>query len=183
MDAQFWIYIVIGAIYLLSRMLKKQEQESPQAPEKQQPEGRRPVLRESAPTEIPRQLTFEELLREITEGKQADKRQPEAEAAPMYEPYEKDRGEEARSLEEVNFDEADNAKRWKPYEQIPAGGFERKSLEETLYLEKNEIKFGKFESFEKRGRRRLLDDYMKIIRNPESLRQAVVMSEILKRKF
>ena len=191
MDAQFWIYIVIGIIYLVSTLLKKKDQPAPEVPESERTERRRPVTSQAPSTEGPRQLTFEELLREITEGKQAQKRQPEAqtvpkyepETVPEYEPYEKDPGEEARSLEDVDFNEADSAKRWKPYEEIPAHSFERKSLEETLYLEKSEIKFGKFEAFEKKDRRRLLDDYIRIIRDPQSLKQAVVMSEILKRKF
>lgn len=183
MDAQFWIYIVIGIIYLVSRMLKKPEQATPEPPERQQREPRRTVANEAPSTEIPRQLTFEELLREITEGKQAQKRQPEPQAVPKYEPYEKDPGEEARSLEKVDFDEAASAKQWKPYEEIPVRTVERKSLEETMRLEDTVISFGKFEAFEKKDRRRALDDYIKIIRNPASLRQAVVMSEILKRKF
>ena len=183
MDAQFWIYVVILAIFFLSRLLKKAEKATGEAPDTQRPEGRTPGRTEQPSRETPRQLTFEELLREITEGKQAQKHKPEPEPVPAYESYEKDPGEEARSLEEVNFDEADNAGRWKPYEEIPARTVERKSLEETLRLEDTVISFGKFHAFETKHRTRLADDYIKLIRNPVTLRQAVVMSEILKRKF
>ena len=183
MDAQFWIYVVILAVFFLSRLLKKPEQATGEAPESQRP-GRRAPARTSQPsTETPRQLTFEELLREITEGKQAQKHTPEPEPVPAYESYETDPGEEARSLEDVNFDEADNANRWKPYEEIPARTVERKSLEETLRLQDTAINFGKFHAFETKHRARSADEYIKLIRNPTTLRQAVVMSEILKRKF
>ena len=183
MDAQFWIYVVIVAIYFLSRLFKKPEQETGKAPESHHPEKRVPSQTHQPPNAMPRQLTFEELLREITEGKQAEKQQRAPEPAPAYEPYEKDPGEEARGLERVDFDEAENARKWKPYEEIPVRALERKSLEETLRLEDTVINFGKFEAFENKQRTRLLDDYIKIIRNPATLRQAVVISEILKRKF
>ena len=183
MDAQFWIYVVIIAIYFLSRLLKKPEQATGEATENRRPQRRDPVRTDQPPAETPRQLTFEELLREITEGKQAQKREREPEPVPAYESYEKDPGEEARSLEEVNFDEADNSKRWKPYEEIPVRAVERKSLEETLRLEDTVMSFGKFEAFQNKDRTKLADEYIKLIRNRATLRQAVVMSEILKRKF
>lgn len=183
MDAQFWIYIVIGVIYFLSRMLKKGEQVPGEAPETQRPERRIPRQTEQPAAETPKQLTFEELLREITEGKQVKQRQPQPEVVQEYESYEKDPGDEARSLEEVDFDEAEKAPRWKQYEEIPARNFERRSLEETLRLQDTVVEFRKFDVFENRDEKKLSDDYIKILRDPVTLRQAVVLSEILKRKF
>jgi hypothetical protein len=190
MDAQFWIYIVIGVLYFLSRFFKKPEQGAEEAPKSQQPERRRPVRTEQTATEEPRPLTFEELLREITEGKQAQKRQPmpepepEHEPVPRYEPYEQAMGEEARSFEDVRTDEVESARKWKPYEQVIQEAPERRSLEETLRLQDTVVSFGKFAAFDKKqDQKKILNDYIKIIRNPESLKQAVVMSEILRRKF
>lgn len=184
MDAQFWIYIVIGVIYFLSRLLKKPDETSAETPGGQPPEKRTSQRTSQPTTETPRPLTFEELLREITEGKQAEQRRiPEREVVPEYESYEKDPGEEARSLEEVNVDEVQNARRWKPYEEIPAPTVQRRSLEETMRLQDTVVDFNKFDAFRQTEKKRLLDGYMKIIRNPETLKQAVVMSEILKRKF
>jgi hypothetical protein len=184
MDAQFWIYIVIGVIYFLSRLLKKPEQASGDMPNGLPQETRRRAESQQPVGEAPRQLTFEELLREITEGKQAQRRVPEPEVivAPR-ESYEKDLGDEARSLEEVEFNEAESARKWKPYEEVPVRSWERKSLEETMRLEDTVVDFRKFEAFQQRNQQKSLDSYIKIIRNPESLKQAVVMSEILKRKF
>lgn len=182
MDNQLWIYVIIGVIYLLTRLFKKPVEGAGEAQETQEPEMRR-TRTQPPPTEVPRQLTFEELLREITEGKQA--RPPQREPEPVYEqlePYEKELGDEARSLERVDFDEVEAATRWKPYEEIPVVT-ERKSLEETMLLEDKKIEFGKFESFERKDQSRLLHNYIMLMRNPESLKQAIVMSEILKRKF
>ena len=187
MDAQFWIYIAIGAIYFLSRFFKKPEEAGGEIPERRETERRRPVG-DDIPRPETRQLTFEELLREITEGRQAkQKPEPEPELelepVPVYEKYEKELAEEGKSLEEVNFNEAERAPRWKTYEEIPPSTLQRRSLEETLRLEDTNVEFGKFAAFEKKQRKNVLDDYVKLMRDPQSLRQAVVMSEILKRKF
>src|SRR5690606_32459214 len=117
MDAQFWIYIVIGVIYFLSRLLKKPEQAPGEGTDAQEPRRRRPGQAEQS-TETPRQMTFEELLREITAGKQAPAPKPAAPApqpAPRYEPYEAIPEKEARSLESVDFDEAENARVFQRY--------------------------------------------------------------------
>src|SRR5688572_30270453 len=159
MDAQFWIYIVIGVIYFLSRLLKKPEQASSEAPEPQTPQRRSTGQTPQPAANTPRPLTFEELLREITEGKQAQKRQPEP--VSEYESYEKDLGDEARSLEEVNVDEEEVVTRWKPYEEIPVRASERRSLEETLKLSDTVMDFRKFDVFEQRHQNRLLDDYLR----------------------
>ena len=182
MDAQFWIYIVIIVIYFLSRLFKKGEQVVGESQETQRPERKTPGRATQPGGEVPRQLTFEELLREITEGKQVQRRQPEPEV-PEYESYEKDLGDEARSLEEVDFDETETAGKWKSYEEIPARNVERRSLEETLRLEDTVVDFRKFDVFQNIDKKKLSDDYFKILRNPATLKQAVVLSEILKTKF
>lgn len=184
MDAQFWIYIVIGVIYFLSRLLKKPEQAPGDTPDSLPTETRRRPQSQQPVSEAPRQLTFEELLREITEGKQAQRRVPEPDViVSPGESYEKKLGDEARSLEEIDFNEAEIARKWKSYEEVPVRSVERKSLEETMTLEDTVMDFRKFEAFQQKSQRKVLEGYIKIIRNPESLKQAVVMSEILKRKF
>jgi len=179
MDAQFWIYIIIGVIIFLSKLLKKPAQAPEESTDTRPPEKRRPVHSGQTTSERPKQLTFEELLREITEGKQAPKPVPQ----PRFETYESDPGDEARSLEEVNSDEAENAKVFKAYEDAKSPVFKHTSLEETMHLEDTVVDFGKFKVFENQKQKNLLGDYINIIRNPGTLRQAVVMSEILKRKF
>lgn len=192
MDVEFWIYIIIGAIYFLSRLLKKPAQDVDKPAEPPRPERRPPIRSEQTAAEPPRQMTFEELLREITEGKQAQ-RQPEPPSQPQYESYETesyetesyetDPGEEARSLEQVGFDEAENARAYKAYEEAKQQGLQRQSLEETLHLADTVMDYGKFKAFQKQEKKNLSEDYIRILRSPQTLKQAVVMSEILKRKF
>ena len=179
MDVQFWIYIIIGVIIFLSRLLKKPAQAPEESTDTRPPERRRPVHSGQTTSERPKQLTFEELLREITEGKQAQKPVPQ----PRFETLEDDPGDEARSLEEVNYEEVENTRPFKAYEGTKSPIFKHTSLEETMHLEDTVVDFGKFKVFENQKQKNILVDYVNIIRNPGALRQAVVMSEILKRKF
>ncbi|HEX8039487.1 MAG TPA: hypothetical protein VF490_10050 [Chryseosolibacter sp.] len=183
MDAQFWIYIVIVAIYFLSRMLKKTEQ--PGAPTADdRPERRRQGQPQTPSAEVPRQLTFEELLREITEGKKIQRPSPQPQSLPerRYQPVEREVDEEARSLEEIPEAEYD-VRSPKSYEQTRRQAYQHTSLEETLKLKDTAMDFGKFKVFETQQKSILLDRYKKILRNPDTLKEAVVLSEVLKRKF
>ena len=176
MDVQFWIYIIIGVIYFLTRLLKKPEQ-PPEEAQDNRPKQRPPS---QTTTEWPKQLTFEELLREITEAKQPPK--PVMQPVPQrrFETFDDDLQDEARSLEDIstNDDEV-----FKKYEEAKSQVFQRSSLEDTLRLQDTVMDFGKFKEFEVKKTHNLSDDYLRIFRNPAGLRQAVVMSEILKRKF
>lgn len=182
MDIQFWIYIIIGVIYFLSKLLKKPEQ-PPEKTLDNRPERRPAAETVQTGTDRPKKLTFEELLREITEGKQPQK--PVFQPAPQrkYENFDDDLKDEAQSLEEVSYDERNDDHVFKAYEEAKNQAFQRSSLEETLHLKDIVMDFGKFKIFEEEKKRNLSDDYIKIFRNPEGLKQAVVMSEILKRKF
>jgi hypothetical protein len=182
MDAQFWIYIIIGLIYFLSRLLKKPEQ-PPEEMQDNSPERRRAAQTGKTETERPKQLTFEELLREITEGKKPEK--PVFQPAPQrkYESFDDDLKEEGQRLEDVSYNEVNDAEVFKAYEEAKNQVAQRSSFEESLRLKNTAIDFEKFKAFEQQKKRNLLDDYIKIIRNPEGLKQAIVMSEILKRKF
>ncbi len=182
MDVQFWIYIIIGVIYFLSKILKKPEQ-PPQETQSKTPERRRNGETVQSEADRPKQLTFEELLREITAGKQPEK--PEFQPVPQrrYESFEDDLKDEAQSLEEVTYDERKDDQVFKAYEQAKSRVFQRSSLEETMHVTDTVMDFGKFKVFEQEKKKNLVDDYIKIFRNQEGLMQAVVMSEILKRKF
>lgn len=183
MDAQFWIYIIIGVIYFLSKLFKKPEQPPVESPGKR-PEGRaRTPQTVQTETDRPKQLTFEELLREITEGKQPQK--PVIQPAPQrkYESFDDNLEDEGQSLEEVSYDERNDTEVFKAYEKAKSQVFERSSLEETLLLKNTGMDFEKFKAFHTEEKKKVSDDYMRIFRNPEGLKQAVVMSEILKRKF
>ena len=75
MDEKILIYIVIGIIYFLFNRLKKK---NPEEQEVERPND------QPSDSNSPRPVTFEELLREITEGKQPKQTPPVFESKPQY---------------------------------------------------------------------------------------------------
>jgi hypothetical protein len=180
-DTQFWLYVIIGIIFLVGRLMKKNQ--NPEAGETAS-EDRVPGDGDTTSKRIDpneRQLTFEELLREITESR-AEKR-PEPVTKPTTINYEDDLSDESDDLEEVTNPYQKHNKVYTEYEEAKRQAFVRPSLEESMKLEDTDVKFGRFKGFEQKHERNLLHEYLKDFRDPEGLKRAIVMSEILKRKF
>jgi hypothetical protein len=187
MEAKYWFYIIVGGVYVLSRFLKKPE--TPAAdmdPKDSNNRNRRP---NNAGQEKPKALTFEELLQQITEAKQAPKPAPVLASRPVAETqyrefdYDDDLKDEAEDLEDIKTDYKKENKVFETYEEGKRSAFNRRSLEETLNVQNTDMKFGKFKAFEIGTQRNLLEEYTKQFQDPEGLRKAIVMSEILNRKF
>jgi hypothetical protein len=185
-DFQFWLYVLIAAIYVLTRFFKKPAQQPKDIPDF---DPAKPVKKFDAPTVKPgvppsKTLTFEELLKEITASKTPPKPQPKTE----YVDYDDEIAEEIpqkdeiQDLEDVEYD----YKRDKvavEYEQAKRSAFMRPSLEETLNIKDTDTRFEKFKAFETATQSNLVDRYLTDFYDPEGLRKAIVMSEILQRKF
>lgn len=168
-SSQIWLYVIIGIIYGVSRLLKKGK---PAAQPTRQPQVRRE--QQSVPVGKPEKaLTFEELLREITESKV----KPQAE--PVVD-YDDEAEEEEKDLEDVDYNYRKDSE---VYEDAKKQAFFRPSLEETMNVTDTVVSFGKFKEFERAKERNLAEEYLKDFTDPEGFRKAVVMSEILKRKF
>jgi hypothetical protein len=188
MDLQFWIYVIVAVIYLISRAVKKRENAPKEVQDRRQD---RPVqYNPTTPTDKPKQLTFEELLKEITEAKQSQK--PVYESKPSYDTsspknkrvdYDEQIGKEEEDLEDVNYNYRKKDKLYDIYEQAKREAFERPSLEETMKVTDTKVQFGKFKVFEEEKQQDLLEKYSKEFQDREGLRKAVVLSEILNRKF
>jgi hypothetical protein len=190
MELQFWIYVIIGTIYVLSRAIKKQEKENKEVVQDYRP-GKKVEFDSTPPVNKPKQLTFEELLREITEAKKQSQR-PVFEAKPSYETvsepqkyvdYDDQIEEEEKDLEDVNYNYRKKDKVYDIYDEAKRLAFERPSLEETMKVTDTDVQFGKFKVFEQKTQRNLLEEYSKEFQDPEGLKKAVVLSEILRRKF
>jgi hypothetical protein len=179
-DFQFWLYIIVGAIYLLSRFLKKPAPKPTDVPdfqpEKPAPRFEQPPVK---PTASPsRALTFEELLREITQSKTQAKPEPKTE----YVNYDEEIPEEEQDLEDVNYDYRKD-KVVVEYEDAKKHAFSRSSLEETMHVSDTDMKFGKFKIFDQESKPDHVGTYLKDFYDPEGLKKAIVLSEILQRKF
>jgi hypothetical protein len=173
MDEKIIIYLVLGLVYFLFNALRKknkgagQEEESsgPYRQEQQErpPQGRRP-------------LTFEELLKEISEGK-SQQPKPSTE----YVDYDDNIGEEAQDLEDVTIDYSKTDPTYEIYERAKQEAFARPSLETSTEAERN-IQFGKFKEFEEVKGETLLEKYTRELRDPEGFKKAIILSEVLNRK-
>jgi len=185
-DFQFWLYVLIAAIYVLTRFFKKPAQQPKDVPdfEPEKPAKRfepPPVKPGAPPSKV---LTFEELLKEITESKEKPKPQPKAE----YVDYDDEIAEEIQEKDEIkDLEDVDyNYKKDKvvvEYEQAKRQAFLRPSLEETLNIKDIDTRFAKFKVFETATQSNLVERYLTDIYDPEGLKKAIVMSEILQRKF
>lgn len=174
MDFQYWLYIIIGIIYLISQFRKKSEPQDENT-------GVPNAERNRAPGERP--LSFEELLKEITQGKSPERKPVAANPIPqrpVVATYNEDEDEEERSIEKAN-------QRYRTenryYEDAKTLAFNRPSLEETMKHEDTDMRFGRFMEFEDNKVQNLATEYLEEFKNPTSLKKAIVMSEILQRKF
>lgn len=182
MDEKILIYIVIGIIYFLFNRLKKK---SPQ----EEPDYERPSSDSDTGNDRPKPITFEDLLREITEGKVVQKpaepvvqRQPEYAPKvpqPVYVDYDDEIEQEEKSLEQVRFDQERTNE---VYENAKKQAFIRPSLEESMNLADVNTTFGKFKEFETKVERNILTEYTKDLRDPKGFKKALVLSEVLNRK-
>jgi hypothetical protein len=175
-DYKIWFYLILGIIYILSRALKKPKRPTGSTPEQTYSKNSSP-----APKEEP--LSFEELLREITEGKTKTKPpKPKPAPTPQYVDYDDDIPEEEQDLEDVNYDYRNEDKIYETYEKAKKQAFERPSLEETLESREG-MKFEKFKEFEDEEKNTVLSEYSEAFNDPEGVKKAFVLSEIFNRKY
>jgi hypothetical protein len=186
MDIQFWIWLAIIVITFLARARKKN-------PKAQPPAERESWERNEPPSSKP--LTFDELLREIQAAKELRRPEPEPEPEP-YRPrqlqsappinqevdYDDDVRDEDQSLETIPAGR-DDSQSTEAYERAKREAFYRPSLEETMKLEDTVMRFGQFKGYESAPEKAPMADFLAELHDPEGIKKAFIMSEILTRKF
>ncbi|MEQ9306298.1 MAG: hypothetical protein RJQ14_20460 [Marinoscillum sp.] len=175
-DIQFWLYLVFGAIYFLARFLKKKKPEnSPSRPGQDTSSGQ---------GETRKPVTFEELLKEFTEGR--DEKEEEE--------IEKPEPVEARQLVKERKWQEEN----KP-EEFEEGVTRRFSDDESkrIYQESiqraegSKIEFKRDEHFKSKLQRiedegegnDIAAEIKEMLQDRTQAQKAVVLSEILNRKY
>lgn len=164
-------YLLIGIGYALYSWLTRKRQPRPEM------DAEPPVVRQGTPS---KQVTFEELLREITRAKQ-ESRQPQPTEVPVVD-YDEEIEDEYQPLEETEL-KRERPLYYEDYEKAKSMAFQRPSLEETTRLEDVKVTFNRFAEFEQQQTRNLLENYTRDLQNLEGLKKAVVLSEILNRKY
>lgn len=168
-NLKIWIYLIIGLIYLISRFSKKTKEVAP-GKNRQNP---------SMPSEnVPKPLTFEELLREITEAKEQP---PVLKPATEYVDYDDEVAEE-KEPERPDYDYR-KQETYKTFEQSKYEAFNRLSYEETLKVEDTDVRFGKFKVFEEEKQPSIAAQIADDFSDQDKVRRAFIMSEIFNRKY
>jgi hypothetical protein len=166
-NLQVWIYIILGIVYLIGRSKKK-------AP---QPSGRPSQPQQEA--NGPKPLTFEELLREITEAKEP--------LPPVVKPVQEFEDYEDELVEEVEPQRPDYDYRkqetYQAFEQSKYEAFNRLSYEETMKVEDTKVEFGKFREFEEEKAPSAAAQIAADFADLDKVKRAFIMSEIFNRRY
>ena len=191
-NPEYLFYIVFGLIYILTRGIRKRKKNVP--PPKS---GHKPVDQGNGhPAEKP-QLSFEELLKELTGRttktqpepvKEADL-EPEPEPEPELKPKPKPKPVpepeyKTKSLvsETKPLPSFDDEKIRKIYER-PTTDKKRKTVSE-IAAEQKETNSFRFKAFElKEFDNKFAAELKKMLQNPEDAKKAIVLAEIINRKY
>lgn len=172
-NIQTWIYIALGLVYFISRLRKKPEEQAPQPRRQQDAEGG---------SNSPKPLTFEELLKEITEAKEPYS-SPAVPNRPVQEfvDYD-DEAEEEKAPARPDYDFR-KQETYKTFEENRFAAFNRLSYEDTMKVEDTDVSFGKFKAFEEDTKPTIASEIMQEFSDPERVKKAFIMSEIFNRKY
>ncbi|MFO0266078.1 MAG: hypothetical protein ACK51D_03945 [Cyclobacteriaceae bacterium] len=185
-----WIYIIIAVIsWLVQANNKRKKQQEEERRQRQEP-----TYEPDSPSGKP--MTFEELLREIQAGKVPAPPEP---PAPQPKPVLADTWQEvdyddeieeeikpvepAKPLERADYTYQNQDAIYDVYEKAKADAFQRASLEETMKVEDTVVRFGQFKAYEKKKAATPALDILKELRQPQGAKKAVILSEILSRRF
>lgn len=164
--------MILGLVYVVGKLRKKPEQ--PPAQQRRQQGGG--YSADSAP----KPLTFEELLKEITEGKEILP-PPVVRPSQEFSDYDDELEEELEPVRpDYDYRKQDT---YKTFEQSKYEAFNRLSYEETMKLEDTDVKFGKFQAFEEDTRPSMASQIAEDFADMDKVKRAFIMSEIFNRKY
>lgn len=158
MDAEFIIYLVFLAIFVISRLLKK--------PSAKAPSRKRPAPDQDPETSRPPVKSFEELLEEFTSGRSQE--EPDDSFPEEYEEYEE---------VPVTSQEPETSSPWNEYKTEKL-----RTLDEMIDIEKVRTTT-KLESKEEKQTESTADKIRSMLSDTEEARQAIILSEIIRRRY
>ncbi|HMJ68696.1 MAG TPA: hypothetical protein VK508_07365 [Cyclobacteriaceae bacterium] len=187
MDLKFWIWLIAIVAMFLVRAMRK----SPKTPESPARQPRTNSDDDDSPGNRP--MSFEELLREIQQSKTPPKPEvsrpfntrPPIRTAPPAKSYDVDYDddipEEEQDLETIPATWENRTS--EVYESAKRDAFQRKSLEETMKRDDTNMQFIHFKGYDDVPKKNVANDVFKEISDPDGLKKAFILSEILQRKF
>jgi len=167
-NLQILIYIIFFAIYLLSRVFRNKNKQAPRPSREMESD-------EPATTDAP-PLTFEDILRELTTGekpRQTVRRQTPQPPKP----------EPARREYEFKSDYPDDDEIEEVFQDSVKKAQNIKTLDEMVELKEPVLKFKEYDVKEEGHQSSLASEIRNMLMNPDDARKAIILKEILDRKF
>ena len=181
-DIQIWLYIIFGIFYFVSRILKKKKPETPNNSETSE-----------SPQPEKRPMSFEDLLKEITEDRKVDKSDP---PAPVVQPVVKETKRYESAAETIKREEEERKE-----EFLKEGETRHFADEESKAIYERSVKMakdnaGEFKSFDqfttttsKMQRTETVQEnsvateLKSMLQNKQDVKKAIILNEILARKY
>ncbi len=164
-DFKIILYIVFFVIYILAKALKK-------SPSKKLPKRPRPDI-DSEADEAEKTITFEDIFKEITSGKKKETPEP-VEVKEEVKEFDSDYPSD-QEIHEVYKESIIEADKSKTHEQTVRENAKKKRAS----ILKNEG----FEAYKIEERPSMASEIGEMLKDTEDVRRAIVLKEILDRKF
>ena len=165
-NLETYLYVFFAVIYIISRILKarsKQNQQQKPVPAQQQQRQARPVNPTSKPKKA---FSFDDILKEFEKSLSGEETVPK-EAFPVKEiKHEKPMP--------VAVKPSDNQA--KPYQR-----YQHKTYKDGKEIIRKKLVFERNENLALK--KEVVSDYVKMLQNPEDFKNAIVLSEIINRKY
>lgn len=187
---QFWIYVIIAVIYVIAKARKKASKPPVGSVREQRPEATERPGTETRP------VSFEELLREITESKKVvQESRPVQQSRPAtipsarkpeivdYDDNIPDEIQQPREIERKKWPERKVNETSELYEKGKKQAFQRPSLETLESTQGAPSSFGRFKEFEQSPKNEILEEYLRELKNPEGFKKALILSELINRRY
>lgn len=175
-DIQTWIYVIVGLIYFIVRAVKKNK---PIPPNTSDQDSQNP---QRADSERRKPLTFEELLKEFTDPQSTQSREEEVEEIEDVKEEERERTKEDFAQEGSVRRFSDEESRRVYEESIKkAEGFQLKyEADDDYHSEKLKNILHDHEDVEEDS---TVDDVREMLSNPQDAKKAIILGEILGRRY
>ena len=171
-DSKIWWYLILGAIYVISKFLKKKKPENqPQQAEGSEDDYQEEVEETSTQN---RPSSIEEILRELSQGAESRKKpEPKAEPIPERIPQPIETySREARPLPS----EMDNIEAIKPLEEI--------DIVPHRELVRSKPEYGRSDGFKiKEEANEIADDIHETFQDADGARKAFLYGEVFNRRY
>lgn len=167
MDVELILYIIFIVIAILSRVLKARKENNSPTTTSDQGESM-----DAPPKKTEKTLTFEELLREFT-GEDTSHRQ-EQKPQPQY-----TREEEGYSYEEEYADDEIR----ETYSRSVNEAKKLKTIDELVSLDEPLERMEHFKQYETEEENTVASEVLEMLQEEEGARKAIILSEIINRKY